>query len=325
MQIEKIADFIKSPYGEHMNLTVRQLQTFRAVMRFGSISEAARNLGRTQPAVSSMIAGLEDELGFSLFDRGPGRFRPTPEALFFAEEAEAILLRIDRTRANLRSLSAHNHGRLKIACHPAASGVFLPRILGDFLRQKPDVEATLMMRSSAVIEDLVASQQFDVGFSETPEPRNSIRQEDFELEYLCAVPEGDSLASAGEITPTNLNGLPMATLFDEHPSYLQTTTAFASQNCSLKRRFELQTFLPGLTLVASGLCYMICDMITADSYLRSPPQGPKVVFRKFRPRIASGISILTPAHRPVSLLTTEFCRKLSEQVRMLEVRMTESL
>ncbi|OWY14255.1 LysR family transcriptional regulator [Thioclava sp. JM3] len=308
-----------------MNLTVRQLQTFREVMRSGSISEAARNLGRTQPAVSSMIAGLEDELGFSLFDRGPGRFLPTPEALFFAEEAEAILLRIDRTRANLRSLSAHNHGRLKIASHPAASGIFVPRILGEFLRGKPDVEATVMMRSSAVIEDLVASQQFDVGFAETPEPRNSIRQEDFELEHLCAVPENDPLAEADEITPKDLHGLPMATLFDEHPSFVQTSAAFASQNCALKRRFELQTFLPGLTLVASGLCYMICDMITADSYLHAPPTGPKVVFRRFRPRIASGISILTPAHRPVSLLTTEFCRQLLEEVRRLENRMAESL
>ena len=47
-----------------MNLTIRQLETFRAVMRAGSISEAARRLGRTQPAVSAALAGLEDELGF---------------------------------------------------------------------------------------------------------------------------------------------------------------------------------------------------------------------------------------------------------------------
>ncbi|HCH25182.1 MAG TPA: LysR family transcriptional regulator, partial [Oceanospirillaceae bacterium] len=38
-----------------MNFSIRQLQAFREVMRTGSISEAARALNRTQPAVSSLI------------------------------------------------------------------------------------------------------------------------------------------------------------------------------------------------------------------------------------------------------------------------------
>ena len=42
-----------------MNLIVRQLATFRAVIQAGSISEAARWLGRKQPAVSVVLPGLE--------------------------------------------------------------------------------------------------------------------------------------------------------------------------------------------------------------------------------------------------------------------------
>lgn len=293
-----------------MNLTVRQLTTFREVMRTGSISEAARNLGRTQPAVSAMISGLEAEVGFPLFDRAPGRFEPTPEAHFFAEEAEAILARIDRTRQSLRNLVAHGQGALRIACHPAASGVFLPAVLARFLADKPDVGASLMMRSSTVIEDLIASQQFDVGFAETPVPRNSIRQEDFELDYLCALPEADPLAARDVIRPEDLDDRPMATLFAEHASYRQTMAVFAAHGCRLRRRFELQTFLPGLSLVAAGQCYMICDMVTAYSYLHSPVDGPRVVFRQFRPAIVSGLSILTPAHRPISLVAQKFCAEL---------------
>ncbi|MGB0912511.1 MAG: LysR family transcriptional regulator, partial [Phaeobacter italicus] len=37
-----------------MNLSIRQLQAFREVMRSGSVSEAARILGRTQPAISAL-------------------------------------------------------------------------------------------------------------------------------------------------------------------------------------------------------------------------------------------------------------------------------
>ena len=52
-----------------MNLSLRQLSTFREVMRSGSISQAARTVGRTQPAVSTMVQTLEDQLGFALFVR----------------------------------------------------------------------------------------------------------------------------------------------------------------------------------------------------------------------------------------------------------------
>ena len=44
-------------------MNIRQLAAFREVMLTGSMSEAARNLNRTQPAVSAQIAGLEDQVG----------------------------------------------------------------------------------------------------------------------------------------------------------------------------------------------------------------------------------------------------------------------
>ena len=77
-------------------------------MRSSSISEAARTLGRTQPAVSSTIAGLETEL--KLFVREQGRLVPTPEAEFFLEEAEAILKRLEISKRTLRGLANREHG-----------------------------------------------------------------------------------------------------------------------------------------------------------------------------------------------------------------------
>lgn len=49
----------------------RRLLTFRAVVRAGSISAGARELGWTQPAVSQQLAGLEREAGTPLLVRGP--------------------------------------------------------------------------------------------------------------------------------------------------------------------------------------------------------------------------------------------------------------
>src|SRR6056297_2020456 len=192
-----------------MNISLRQIVTFREVMRSGSISQAARTLTRTQPAVSSAISSLEDELRFGLFVREHGKLTPTPEAHFFLEECEQILARLERTERTVSEIRSLEAGKMRIACHPAASGHFMPRVLTEFLADKQTLEVALIMRSSAVIEDLIASQQYDLGFSETPERRASIDQTDFDLECVCVLRADDPLAAKSEVTPMDLDGLPM--------------------------------------------------------------------------------------------------------------------
>jgi DNA-binding transcriptional LysR family regulator len=301
-----------------MNLSIRQLATFREVMRSGSISRAARTIGRTQPAVSAMIAGLEEELGFPLFLREHGRLSPTPEARFFLEEAEAILDRLDRAKQTLSRVGSLERGRLRIACHPAASSLFMPRLLTEFLCDKPQVDVALIMRSSDVIEDLVASQQFDIGFAETPSRRASINQQDFDLACVCLLHRDDPLAKRDVVTPEAVSGRPMACLFDSHATTIQLETAFAARHCTLVKRFELRTFQPGLPFVGAGLCIMVCDMITAYDHVVCRPGPVDLVIRRFEPRISNSVSVLTPSYASQSQLSQQFAIKLALSIYDME-------
>lgn len=301
-----------------MNLTLRQLTTFREVMRSSSISQAARAVGRTQPAVSTMIANLEDELGFALFVREHGKLTPTPEALYFLEESEAILDRIDRTERTVQRIRNLEEGKLRIACHPAASSIFLPRLLTDFLAGKDHLEVALTMRSSDVVEDLIASQHYDIGFSETPAPRASIDQVDFDLECVCVVPVDDPLASAPYVTPHDLDGKPMAALFDGHTTAIQTEAQFRAQGCRFNRRFELRTSLPGLQFVIAGAGYMICDMITAYSYMLQDHAEKRLVMRRFKPRVSNSVSVLTPGYTRPALAPQAFKMLLIEAIEAMK-------
>lgn len=297
-----------------MHLSLRQLSTFREVMRSGSISQAARTVGRTQPAVSSTVQNLEDQLGFSLFDRAHGKLVPTPEAYFFLEECEDILARVERTERTLQRIGSLQSGKLQIACHPAASSVFLPRLMTGFLKDRDDLDVSLIMRSSDVIEDLIASQQFDVGFSETPHARASTHQIDYDLECVCVIPFDDPLAKAETVTPADLEGRPMAVLFEEHGTAIQTKAAFLEAGCRLRKRFELRTFLPGLQFVAAGTCVMICDMITAFSHLLVAPEHSRLAIRRFSPRISNSVSILTPGYATQSMIARAFISELQKAV-----------
>lgn len=295
-------------------LTIQQLQTFREVMRTGSVSEASRVLGRTQPAVSAAVANLEKQLGFALFLREHGRLTPCPEAHYLLEEAEDILQRLARTTRSMAEFSTRQRGSLRIACHPAASGFFLPSLLAGFLTDRPQVRADLMMRSSQVVTDLVASQEYDIGLAETPPGRASIRSQSWDLECVLALPAENPFPQDRALTPQDLHNFPMATLFDNHSTNQATETAFAQAGARLNRRFVLRTFLPAIQLVAHGMCASLVDRITA----KSCPTGD-IVFRTFTPRITSALAILEPAHRPQSLLAQAFRAELAQCLDALEL------
>lgn len=282
-------------------------------------------MGRTQPAVSTMVRTLEDQLGFALFLRSHGKLTPTPEAQFFLEECEDILGRVERTERTMEQVSSLQSGKLKIACHPAASSVFLPRLLTGFLKKRGELDVSLMMRSSDVIEDLIASQQYDLGFAETPQPRTSIRQIDYDLECVCILPKDDPLSTADVVTPNDLDGRPMAVLFDEHGTAAQTEAAFFAAGCHLNKRLELRTFLPGLQLVAAGVCVMVCDMITAYSHLAQAPESERLSIRRFRPQISNSVSILTPGYATQSMMAHAFIAELQVAVEQMQAEIFDAL
>jgi DNA-binding transcriptional LysR family regulator len=108
-------------------LNLKQLEALREVMLTGSVSEAARNIGRTQPAVSSLIVALESAIGCELFERHAGRLYPLPEAHYLFEEAKGLLDQladIQRTMAAIRDIK---QGELRIASMSALSFSFSPK------------------------------------------------------------------------------------------------------------------------------------------------------------------------------------------------------
>ncbi|MFD7960562.1 LysR family transcriptional regulator [Streptomyces zaomyceticus] len=94
------------------------LRTYVTVVRLGSFSEAARELGYTQSAVSQHIAALETDLALPLLTRRP--VAPTPAGERLLEHAEALLLRLDAARADLDRFAAAPRATLDVAASPLA-------------------------------------------------------------------------------------------------------------------------------------------------------------------------------------------------------------
>jgi len=83
-----------------------QLETFLEVARHASFSRAGEKRFRTQPAISSQIRALEEEVGARLFDRSGGKVSLTAPGKAFQKYVEETL---DARKAILASLAEMEH------------------------------------------------------------------------------------------------------------------------------------------------------------------------------------------------------------------------
>ncbi|MEU4996756.1 LysR family transcriptional regulator [Streptomyces sp. NPDC021622] len=138
------------------------LRTFVAVARCGSFSEAARELGYTQSAVSQHIAALESDLGAVLLQRRP--VSPTGVGVRLLEHAGPLLLRLDAARADIARLTAAPAAaRIVIGVSPLALTPQLTRTLADIRRRQPLWEMTVRVVTREVITRQVATAALDIG------------------------------------------------------------------------------------------------------------------------------------------------------------------
>lgn len=305
-----------------MALNSKQLTVFREVMLTGSFSEAARNLNRTQPAISAMIASLEADLGFELFIRRGGRLHPVPEALYLLEEAKDILDRINAAQRNMQRIGNLERGELRIISMPGPSVILLPQLIGRFVATRKEVQVSMMTQSSLQVQRLVAAQQFDLGLADLgyhdAVESSLIAHDMVDLNCVCAIPAGDPLAEKAEITPLDLADRKIASLLETHPVHMQLREVFQEAGLTYAPQYEAQYFFPLLSFVQAGLACAMVDPLTQESYRRTNPAEEMVVFRPFRPSISLTISVVTPRHRQLPQLAILFAEMLKGELRRFQ-------
>lgn len=302
-------------------MKIHQMRAFNELMVAKSVSEAARNLRRSQPSVSATIASLEQELGMQLFERRNGRLLPVPEAEYLYKECSEILSRLETIGQNIRRIKAIESGHISVACMPGPSVFYFPGIIADLFANSPDISCTVISRSSDAILQLMAAQHHDIGLADyqpgMADDTSLIRSTVFRFDCLCAVPNTDKLAQAKVITPKDLNRKPMGALYEDHPTYLATSQAFAARRCDLNVRFRAQYFLPILTYVERGLAYAIVDPIAAESYQIYSGENSKLTFLPFKPAVRFEVAMILPALRPASRITQHFADYLTDEFRRI--------
>ncbi len=144
------------------------LKAFIAVAKSGSFSGAATQLHITQPAVSKRIAGLEEQLAKSLFDRNGRVIRLTEAGETLLRAAEHIVRSVDMAEDQIRSLGSEVTGRLSIATSHHIGIHRLPEVLRQFTTRYPDVELDLKFTDSELAAEDVLSGRMELAVATLP-------------------------------------------------------------------------------------------------------------------------------------------------------------
>lgn len=302
-------------------MKIIQMKAFHELMLTGSVSEAARNLNRTQPAISSLIASLEDELGMKLFQRRNGRLHPVPESYYLQEECSELLGRMNTLQKNMQDIKALDSGKIEVVTMPGPSVFLLPNLIANFSIEKPEIESSLMSRSSEIVFQLVAAQQYDLGIADFIEGRAAntslVKENIFSFNCLCALHPDDPLSNKEFISPEDLDNKPIATLSSDHELYGNLERAFRQSNAKLNIKFITRYFIPLLSYVEKNLAYATVDPIAMESYRLYKGNTAELIFKPFKPSLVYRISVLTPAYRPASLLTQSFTQIIMSEMHRL--------
>jgi DNA-binding transcriptional LysR family regulator len=151
-----------------------QLETFLQVARHASFSRAAEKRFRTQPAISSQIRALEEEVGAKLFDRSGGRVSLTTAGKGFQKYVAETL---DARKAMLTSIAEMERvprGELIVGANEGTCLHILPEVFADFKKQYPDVSVNIKRADYAAILESVIDNSVDFGVISLPVTDNRL-------------------------------------------------------------------------------------------------------------------------------------------------------
>jgi DNA-binding transcriptional LysR family regulator len=151
---------------------IEDFQAFAAVIEKGSLTAAARQLGRSLQSISRSLAALEQDVGVELVRRTTRRSGPTDAGLAFYRRLSAALAEIDAAKREASNRSVEASGLLRISASSAFAPLYIVPALSGFLQAHLRVEIELDLSDGYV--DLIG-EGFDLAIRIGELPDSSLK------------------------------------------------------------------------------------------------------------------------------------------------------
>lgn len=188
-------------------ITLLQLDYFRKLAATEHITQTAKDLYISQTALSSMIIGLEKELGVQLFDRSKRSIRLNQAGKLYLQYVNEVFTSLNNGRNALRELTEAGEKQVSLAV--GASQVWMP-MMRDFRKQFPDYTIKQQNLTLDALVDALRSMKTDYIIASPAELRDRDLEHVFlrkDQVYLC-IPQNHPWAGRKTIHLKELDGQP---------------------------------------------------------------------------------------------------------------------
>ncbi len=168
-------------------MTLFQLTCFQTLAHYLNFTQAARELFITQPTLSRSISGLEEELGFPLFERTSRVVHLTPAGKVFRRECNSIMDALNHGIEQARLASELTSGTLRIGLPNNSFNQRIIDILLELKEKHPGIELQIIMQRPTELVSALDNDQADIIIASGKPRSANICSLLFEENIDCAV------------------------------------------------------------------------------------------------------------------------------------------
>ncbi len=280
-------------------------------MKTRSLTETARLMNVSQPAISQALRDLEGQIGMDLFFRTGGRIRPTTEATMFLPEVERLFAQIGSLTFRAAELRDDKAGQIVVAGIPEFSSTVIPAAARQLMEERPRIKISLLSLPTDDVVDKVKRESADLGFTFSPLDESLVGAEPlFETQMCCILPEGHPLAGQASVSAASIAGECIIALSAQTPPGLLLREELRKQRAEALPNIETNSAATALSAVREGIGIAIVDPM---AMLCGNHSGVVVV--PFEPRVELTACVIFSRHRPIPKVAMRFIQRMREAFR----------
>lgn len=149
-------------------IDLKDLEAFLAIVDGGSLSQAAHDLGLTQPALSLKLKKMEQEFGVKLFQRTPRNMVPLDTAQLIESRVRNLLIHFYAIKESLVTDISKIEGQIRFGCLMGWFQALILPTLGHIHREAPGLRVRLHVDQTAPLLQMLIHGQLDVAIVAHP-------------------------------------------------------------------------------------------------------------------------------------------------------------
>jgi DNA-binding transcriptional LysR family regulator len=268
-------------------MNARDIEIFRAVMQYRTLSAAAEVLHVSQPALSKAVRHCEDRLGFRLFQRRAGRLVPTAEAQTLLPEAERLYQELQGFKSFARDLGSHHGGLLRLGATSSLAVSLVPPAIAALRQERGSARLTAHLLPLRELGEALVARRLDVGLALTPLALPGLESVILgSVPCVVLLPAGHRLAAEPVLRPALLAGEPEVGFAGWQDFGSSLDLAFQQEGVERVLAVEIGTTLSAVAMVQEGIGYAIVDGLAR---MRLPPG---IIARPFLPEVRRDVVML---------------------------------